>query len=149
MSREQRQFEVGGIYHIINRGVEQRKIFLKNQDYQRFILGLEFFNSKNSTNLWEIVAKKGGEEAVYQRLQQQRKRPREQLVELLSFVLMPNHFHLIAREIVEGGISAFMRKMGGYASYFNKQIKRTGALFQDRYKVVAIKGEGQLAGTFI
>jgi hypothetical protein len=55
MSSKPRQFEVGNIYHIIKRGVDGRKIFLKNQDYSRFILGLEFFNSENPVNLWDLV----------------------------------------------------------------------------------------------
>ena len=55
MPRQPRQFEIGGIYHIVNRGVEKRKIFLSDQDYNRFILGLEFFNDKDSTNLWPLL----------------------------------------------------------------------------------------------
>ena len=42
MSSKPRQFGVSQFYHIIKRGVDGRKIFLKNQDYSRFILGLEF-----------------------------------------------------------------------------------------------------------
>lgn len=55
MARKPRQFNVGNIYHIINRGVENRDIFLKNQDYSRFILSLEFFNNKDSINIWSLV----------------------------------------------------------------------------------------------
>ena len=59
MPRGLREFEVGGIYHIIQRGVEKRKIFLKDQDYSRFIFGLEFFNQVNPINLWDFLAKVG------------------------------------------------------------------------------------------
>ena len=55
MTSRPRQFEIENIYHIIKRGVDGRKIFLSNQDYSRFILGLEFFNDENSINLWKIV----------------------------------------------------------------------------------------------
>lgn len=148
MPRELRKFKIGGIYHLINRGVEQRNIFLKNQDYQRFILSLEFFNSRESTNIWELVTRKGGEDAVYDRLKRRREKQKDSLVEILAFVLMPSHFHLIIREIGEAGIAAFMRKIGGYVSYFNKQNQRVGTLFQGRYRSIEIKDDSQLRAVF-
>ena len=59
MPRTLRQFEVGGIYHVINRGVERRKIFMKVQDYSRFTLALEFFNRDDFIYLWDLIAKAG------------------------------------------------------------------------------------------
>ena len=55
MPNKPREFEIGGIYHIIKRGVDGRKIFLNNQDRSRFILGLEFFNNEDSSHLWNLV----------------------------------------------------------------------------------------------
>ena len=55
MASKPRQFEIENIYHIIKRGVDGRKIFLKSQDYSRFILGLEFFNDKNPIDLWNLI----------------------------------------------------------------------------------------------
>lgn len=151
MPRQTRQFEEGGIYHVLNRGVEKRKIFSKTQDYHRFILGLEFFNSSDTTDLWHLLARGGSDpprarvQSVGERLASQRTKQKWHLVDLLAFVLMPNHFHLILREIHEGGISAFMKKLGGYAMYFNKQYHRVGPLFQSRYKAVPIKSDAQLS----
>ena len=42
-----------------------------------------------------------------------------------------------------------MRKMGGYATYFNKQYDRVGPLFQSRYKSVSVKDEAQLSTVFV
>lgn len=158
MPRAPRQIEVDGIYHVVNRGVEQRRIYLKNQDYSRFVFCLEFFNDTAPVNLWEIVAlaakprgaKAGTDPALYtERLEAWRSKKREPLVELLEFELMPNHYHLVMREIRPGGISEFMKKLGGYASYFNKQYGRVGPLFQSRFKAVQIKGDIQLANVFV
>ena len=71
MPRQPRKIEVGGVYHIINRGVEKRKIYLKNQDYSRFILGLEFFNAREFIDLWDLVAAKGGSDPPLDRITQQ------------------------------------------------------------------------------
>ncbi len=147
MPRKPRQFEIGNIYHVINRGVDGRKIFTKNQDYSRFILSLEFFNTKKEINIWDLV-KGGSDPTLIEKLKKEREKPYEPIVELLAFVLMPNHYHLLIREITHGGISLFMQKIGGYSLYFNEQYDRSGSLFQSRYKCVEIKTDAQLFAAF-
>lgn len=141
----------------MKRGVEKRDIFLKPQDYSRFTVALEFFNRPSLINLWQLVARTTRKTAVAgtvpathmrERLENERKKPCERLVDILAYTLMPNHFHLILKEITEGGISLFMRKLGGYAGYFNKQYKRVGPLFQSRYKAVRVTTDEQLAAVF-
>lgn len=61
---------------------------------------------------------------------------------------MPNHYHLILREIISGGISLFMQKIGGYTGYFNQQYNRNGTLFDSRYKYIEIKDDAQLFAAF-
>ena len=47
---------------------------------------------------------------------------------------MSNHFHLLLKEVVEGGISLFMQKvLTGYSMYFNKKYERRGALFANTF----------------
>ena len=154
MARKPRQFDIESIYHIIGRGVDGRNIFLKNQDYSRFILGLEFFNDKNPIDLWNIVrntkrdSAEGGLTPLREKLENQRKNRGKSIVELMAFTLMPNHYHLIIREIIIGGISRYMQKMGGYTGYFNKQYNRKGSLFGSTYKCVEIKSDVQLFAVF-
>lgn len=146
--------EVGGVYHIMNRGVDKRKIFQKEQDYARFVLGLHFFNDTRSSDVWTnlkyqtketlaILGRPGNPSG-----DTPSEDSRGRIVDLLAFSLMPNHYHLIIREILDDGISTFMQKLGGYARYFNKQYDRSGALFQGRYKAVPIQDEIQLGNTF-
>lgn len=153
MPQQPREFEIGGVYHIVNRGVEKRKIFLKNQDYSRFILALEFLNEKENFNLWNLIARaeraRSDLTTLKERLDNQRRKAQRPVVELLAFTLMPNHFHLIIREIMKEGIPLFMQKLcSGYVTYFNKQCNRVGPLFQSRYKSVRIKEDIQLATVF-
>jgi putative transposase len=59
----------------------------------------------------------------------------DQLVAIGSYVLMPNHFHILVKEIVPGGVSKFMQKLQtAYTMYFNERNERSGALFQGRFK---------------
>ncbi len=73
---------------------------------------------------------------------QQNKKPRKLLVEILVFTLMPNHFHLLVRQKKEKGIVRFMQKLGtGYTMYFNKKHDRVGGLFQGRFKAVLVNND--------
>ena len=59
----------------------------------------------------------------------------KQIVAIGVYCLMPNHFHILCTEIVEGGISKFMQKvLTGYTVFFNRKHDREGALFSSRYK---------------
>jgi putative transposase len=58
---------------------------------------------------------------------------------------MPNHFHLILRQLQENGIAQFMQKLGtGYTMYFNKKNKRSGSLFQGTFKAIQIEHDEYL-----
>lgn len=68
-----------------------------------------------------------------------------QLVEISAYCLMPNHFHLLIRELEEGGISKFMQKLTtGYTMYFNKWHERNGALFQGTFKATHVADDRYL-----
>lgn len=159
MARKPRNFEKGGIYHVVKRGVDGRKIFLEPQDYRRFILSLEFFNTDITTNLRQIFSLPGSDPGKFEpakitkRIEAERERRRKKkiprLTELMAFALMPNHFHLVMREITEGGISEFMQKIGGYSTYFNLRHERDGGLFQSRFKDVRIETDQQLIIAFV
>ncbi len=122
------------IYHIYNRGVEKRVLFVSEQDYQRFIDGLIIFNdSKPVIN--SKFRTKDIKNGSYKR---------KTLVDILAFCLMPNHYHLLLRQRVNGGITEFMRKLGvGYANFFNLKHERVGSLFQGKFKSVLIDDESQ------
>jgi len=112
-------------YHVYNRGVEKRKIFLTHTDYERFIALLYLANQTEPVDL------------KYQgrSMNEIESRTGKALVEIVAYCLMPNHFHLLLREKVEGGLARFMQKVTtGYTMYFNKRNERSGSLFQGTYK---------------
>ena len=125
------------IFHTLNRGVDKRKIFMDEQDYFRFIHDLFEFNDQNPLNnstyrfrrQYKVIARPYIE-----------KQPRKLLVDIHAFCMMPNHYHLLLSPKIEGGITKFMKKLNmGYARYFNEKYKRSGALFQGRYKSITIE----------
>jgi len=113
---------------------------MNDNDYFRFTLLLFLCNSKENIQLSRIFEfiktknKNSGKEPPYlskKDLYELFDMPiKNKLVSIISYCLMPNHFHLILKEIKEGGISMFMKKLlTAYSMYFNKKYERSGALF--------------------
>ena len=63
---------------------------------------------------------------------------------LHNYCLMNNHYHLLI-EIKKENLSKFMRQLGmNYAIYFNKKYKRSGHLWQGRFKSWYVTDEAYL-----
>jgi putative transposase len=125
-----KEYDEKQYYHVYNRGVEKREIFLDDQDYTVFIGLIKKYltgeNPNKSTNRHKF--KHLGDD-----------------VKLLSYCLMPNHFHLLLYQESEKGISQFMRKLAtGYVMYFNNRYNRVGGLFQGRFKASLINSDPYL-----
>jgi len=146
MPRRKIQLVNGEFYHIVKRGTEEREIFLDDEDHFRFVNGLLVFNDKLPTPWQSRAFWKQRNPATLSRGDYQPKVP---LVEIHTFALMPNHFHLLVRQLIENGIEIFMQKIGGFSRYFNKKYSRTGTLFQDRYKIIHIGSQEQLKNNFV
>ncbi len=130
-------------YHIYNRGTEKRKIFLDDFEYIRFLESIREFNfpepigSLYEKHLREKKAGKynGRDGNPTSRMEVGFPEKIPKLVEIICYCLNPNHFHFILRQLAEKGIEKFMHRLGtGYTKYFNQKYKRTGALFQGRFK---------------
>lgn len=128
------------IYHVYNRGTDKRLIFQEEIDYIRFIHDLfEFNDTADAGKPYIPPSLKKTKQSPEVNLREIEKQPRELLVEILAFCLMPNHFHLLLRQKIDNGIPKFMLKLGtGYTNYFNKKYERGGVLFQGSYKHVQI-----------
>ena len=120
------------IYHIYNRGVDKRSIFLNQRDYQRFADSLIVFNNKTNLNGRHFNDRENF----------LREKP---LVNIIAYCMMPNHFHLLVEQRMDNGITKFLQKMTtSYTMYFNKKNKRTGALIQGVFKRSHIKSNARL-----
>ncbi|MBL7159432.1 transposase [Candidatus Microgenomates bacterium] len=138
---------INHVYHIYNRGVEKRKIFLDSADYSRFISTLKHCLDYNYPySLLNLRLKQAEspekKQKVLLQLETRRINP---LVEIFSFCLMPNHYHLTLKQLVENGISSFMHKIGtAYTKYFNIHQDRSGRLFESSFKAIRVETDEQL-----
>ena len=121
-------------YHIYNRGIEGREIFLDQQDYKVFL---------NYIKQCLLPPAPIPQTKEYQPIY--RVKNLNQEIRLTCFCLMPNHFHLLLYQKEKDGIAKFMRSIGTrYTKYFNSRYNRKGGLYQSRYKAVKVDNDAQL-----
>lgn len=138
--------QTGYYYHVYNRGVDKRIIFENNADYARFIHSLYFCNdAEMQIRNIQRASNCNVQSLTLHMEKRDKKRSNNRLVDILCFSLMPNHFHLLIKQVVENGIPLFMHRLGtAYTNYFNTKYERDGSLFQGSYKVKEIGNEQYL-----
>lgn len=135
-------FADGEYYHIFNRGIARQPVLLNKRDYERFILTLNYYRFKNPRLRLSRFLQLPEEER--QKLFSEFMSG-EKIVEIICFALMPNHFHLLLKQLDEKGISVYLNKLtNSYTRYFNVKRKRVGDLFQGVFKAVHIEDDEQL-----
>ena len=151
MPYRREQFINDEIYHIVLRAIDDNLIFKDDDDYYRGIFSIYEFNTTKPITIRERRKireqfKKANRERVSVSFEADE---RDKLVEVLTFCFMPNHIHLLLRQIKDNGITKFMRKVGaGYGGYFNRKYNRKGHVFQNRFLSVHIKNDNQLKIVF-
>jgi len=132
------QFQNKYYYHVYNRGVDKRKVFLDKWDYVRFLESMREFNRVEP--IYSLYHLKRNQLSAPSAPAGALGALDPPLIDIIAYCLNPNHYHLLVRQKKEGGISRFMQKLGaGYTCYFNEKHKRSGSLFQGKYKAKEIK----------
>lgn len=135
-------FTSGEYYHVYNRGVDKRNIFIDKYDVERFIQSMILFNSVDPIgSIYENSFKNkspklGGETAKLNKT--------KKLIEYVAHCENPNHFHFIVKQLKDGGVIEVMKRLGGYSWYFNNRYKRVGPLFQGPFKAIHINSNDYL-----
>jgi len=123
------------IYHIYNRGSEKRVIFYDKRNYKRFLKTLRYYQLSGPKPKLSHFFK-------YQRFNLNQA---PKIIEVLGYCLMPNHFHLLLKQIKDGGITETLTKLSlSYTKFFNTKYNRVGPLFQGGFKAVHIETDEQL-----
>lgn len=135
-----------GYYHVYNRGVEKRIIFLDKQDYSVFLSYLKsYLLPKNEKELYEQLSEPDISSIARSKiLKLLRLNNFSKEITLLAYCLMPNHFHFFLKQKSIGAIGIFMNSLATrYTMYFNRKYKRVGHLYQGVYKAVLITNDAQ------
>lgn len=131
------------IYHIFNRGVASQPTFLNAKDYQRALESFFYYQNSNPPVKYSHFLSL----PLIQRseLLERFAKGKNFLAEIISYCLMPNHFHFLLRQLRENGISKFMSNFtNSYTRFFNTKRDREGPLFTGKFKSVRIETQAQL-----
>lgn len=126
------------LFHVLNRGVDKRPLFLDNQDRARFVHDLyEFNDAKPAGSTYHSFRNLDPNNLDFVSPDIQ---VREKIVDIHGWCLMDNHYHMLISERIDGGLTRFIRKLNiGYSKYFNERYDRSGTLFQGRTKKIPIE----------
>ncbi len=133
-------FAVGDYIHCIKRGAFGVEIFRDKSDYYRFMRLLYLCND-------EYIDKNFGKlESTLKMFERPTHWPsRDPLVEVISWVAMPNHFHILLREVKKGGVGKFMQRVSGSITLgYNRRYDNKGTIFQGQYKPVVVEDSDHL-----
>jgi hypothetical protein len=138
----------GAVLHCFNRGVLGTDIFNNESDRWRFLEILRYKNHDGSIHRWHNTVGRlvEGSDMPWPNNWPSQNR----LVSVEGYILMDNHFHLILKEIRDGGIAEFMRKLANsYISYLQNKYDRQERLFRGGYQAVRVLNDNQLRQLFV
>ncbi|MCG2725615.1 MAG: transposase [Elusimicrobia bacterium] len=122
------------IYHIFNKSIADYKIFNTSNDFLRIKQNLLYYQSPKDTSF-----------SVFIRSNEIEHSQKNISVKIIAYCIMPTHFHLILKQLDNGGISKYINNISNsYSRYFNIKHNRKGPLWQGRFKNVLVKDDEQL-----
>lgn len=123
------------IYHVFNRGVAKLPIFTDRRDYNRFLETIYYYQFQGPKPQFSQL----------NRFKDLNFEKNKKIIEILCYCLMPNHFHILLKQLIENGVSEFMSKISNsFTKFFNTKHKRVGPLLQGPFKAVRIENDNQL-----
>jgi len=105
---------VGVAQHVVQRGHNREVCFASNEDFAAYAHWLQEASQRAK-------------------------------VHIHAWVFMTNHVHLLVTPQLKGGVSKMMQFLGGrYVPYFNYVYKRSGTLWEGRFKSCLVDSEEYL-----
>src|SRR3989344_2153597 len=125
---------IGSYAHAYNRGVKKMPIYRQKGDLRRLLFNLYYFNHTDPMpDNWKRELEISGDPAHFQWPEAWGER--SPIISILAFSIMPNHLHLMVKEVIEGGMSKFMHRVSmGYSKFINEKYEESGSLFQGPFK---------------
>lgn len=135
-------YDVGSFVHVLKRGARGLPVTKDEDDQLRFVRALYYMNDEYVDPNWLKVGKK---QLFHRPNTWPRRSP---LTHIICYTLMPNHLHILVKEIQDDGISRFMQKLGqSMTNAFNEKYEEKGSIFQGSYKARTIGSDRQLRYT--
>lgn len=134
----------GEVYHILNRSIAGYKIFNDELDYARMMDAVRIYQHSHPSmsisrlNKFPVLIRS----QIYNDIISNRY---DQIIQIIAHVLMPTHIHFVLKQLTDNGITSFMANISNsYARYFNISHKRSGHLWQGKFKNIRVSTDEHL-----
>lgn len=142
MPRREELFVNGKIYHVFNKTLDHRQIFI-HEVCDTFLQILTYYRSQRSTRSFSLV--KSLDEDDQTKILKEIFIKKYFQIEIFVYCLMPTHFHLLVYQKQNNGIlKCISNTLNSFTRYYNLKNERKGPLFLPRFKSVLIRNEEQL-----
>jgi len=130
------------VYHVFNKSIDGRKIFKFKRELTRATINLWYYRFyKPPIPLSKYLLLSFNRQVEYHNVLLDS----QQIVTVLAYCLMPNHFHILVRQKNDQGISKYLANIqNSYTKYYNQVNQRKGPLFLNRFRAVRIESDEQL-----
>ena len=146
MPKRTEPFRNNHIYHAYNRGIDRQETFHQESDYYRFVRILDYYRWPNHSLSFSVFLRlNSARQNEYLQKIKQRASP---YISILTYCLMPNHFHILARQNDAPGLQFYLAQVqNSYTRNFNSIYNRDGSVFLTQFKAKHIISEYQLTHT--
>jgi len=132
----------GNIYHVYNKTIEKRSIFIKKY-YEKFIQTACYYRSSQSilrfSNFQRLPT------TLFNHYQKKILDKRTFRITILAYCLMPNHYHMVIKQNQDNVISFLISQLqNSFTRFYNIKSLRTGPIFLEKFKSKPITSEEQL-----
>lgn len=126
-------FIPGEYYHIYGRILFNAPEFKNEKNAERLMQAFLLANSEKSSEAFQYLRNNKDENGSFKKSVEIAKKG-EKFVDIICYVIMPDHYHLLLRERTKNGISRFIHKCNiSVSKYINIKNNRRGPLFENRF----------------
>jgi len=134
------------IYHIYNKTINGKKIFDRDENSKKFLENIWYYRSISSSLRLSNFIKISSE--LKNSYIEKINKISSFRISILTYILMPTHYHFILKQNYESGISSFISLIqNSFTRYYNIKNKLNGPIFMHRFKSKPITSEEQLKHT--
>lgn len=124
-------------YHIFNRSLRGIPLFSNKREFSQFLEATEYYLQQSPPTKFSYF-KKNKNRISFQM-------DNNQLVKIICYCIMPDHFHFALTQLTEGGIQKFIQRLcNSYAHYYNTKNEQKGPVFEGKFKAVRVVSAEQL-----
>lgn len=130
------------IYHVFNKSIAEFRIFNNTDELIRMQNIIYYYQKENPEIKFSKFIKLTQDE---QDKKQTALIQKEDIVQILTYCIMPTHIHLVLKQLKQDGVSIFMNNiLNSYSRYFNIKHKRKGPLWESRFKNILVTNDEYL-----